>query len=871
MTSINAKQMEFIQTHLGKNYKGKNKDRQDRLTQAWNRLTTNRDRSLDIVDQVDRVAATKEDREFVTRQKKSISDAMTAVNQAKIKSLKQSLAVIETADTAVQQHRQESMKYLLSAGQSGRDLDTEDEIARAKAVALAEWTSVSVEFDEKLQGTKDKLREETGVEALSLGISADFSARMKVFRTQIEGVPQRGTWADPVVAQEALDDIVANMRTLLSGAPTGGGTGGVLQTIEEVNDSELLAFFIESVKRQTMFNGQMDLLNGHLDTLNRWDTDTYPALNAKAKDMTKIAGTVFKPFKALVEGETDALGETEENLIIDARREIISAQRAISAAENAFDEPKRALEAEYNLLEARMAAVRKSVDKEQRAPIEAYLAALKNAIVGLGGFNVDALKPARAMMVEATSLVAAAEQIKVINTGIESVLAEAATTASAFKDKANALAEVAVELIAEIKTFKKTYKTLAISDAQVQVDALKVKASEEKARNDALVAKRADVQTGIDNAERMLTDFNAKFREMLAHANRDVKDYSGSFRADLDTCISWNQTKTQPDFYDTIHAKLASLTAEVGVKMTEINDFLKTPMDAQERAASVAATKYAGDTRDLKERLGKETDEDKRAELYKELADLKAAYEDETKGMGLLYEFAEEMAASEADMAVALRQKELYIQEAAEFLKKAAAEVKDKTSVLHAYKDEVVPQINRVKTTYDLVRGNKPGADGQIGRSELGFVKKFLDSVRARGEKTKKTELGNIGAQWATQVKGLSDATKALMDEIVAFENMYAGQKHDTSAKIETILKELISRVDTPEFTRAGTQMATAQDRQAVKAARELALSEIRRCRAVLLNDKVFQKCVMNPFKVRVGSEAANRLDQIELNVLRGV
>ena len=88
---------------------------------------------------------------------------------------------------------------------------------------------------------------------------------------------------------------------------------------------------------------------------------------------------------------------------------------------------------------------------------------------------------------------------------------------------------------------------------------------------------------------------------------------------------------------------------------------------------------------------------------------------------------------------------------------------------------------------------------------------------------------------------------------------------------METILKELISRVDTPEFTRAGTQMATAQDRQAIKAARELALSEIRRCRAVLLNDKVFQKCVMNPFKVPVGSTAANRLDEIELNVLRGV
>jgi hypothetical protein len=120
-------------------------------------------------------------------------------------------------------------------------------------------------------------------------------------------------------------------------------------------------------------------------------------------------------------------------------------------------------------------------------------------------------------------------------------------------------------------------------------------------------------------------------------------------------------------------------------------------------------------------------------------------------------------------------------------------------------------------------------------------------------------------------VTKLSDAAKALNEAIIAVENMHVDQDHSTSDKVDSILTALITRVDTREFANAGKQMASAADRQAIKAARELALSEVRRCRAVMLDDKVFQKCVMNPFKVVLGSTAANRLDGIELNVLRGV
>ena len=871
VTSVNASQLEFLEGILKKNYKGKKKQNQDRLQVAWDRLITNRDNSLQIVDQVDRVASSDADREFVAMQRASIVATMAVVNQAKIKSLKESLAVIDTADKAVAAHNQESLKYLLDTRLANRDLDHEDEIVRAKALAMVEWTSITTQFDAKLKVVKDKLEAETGVPDMSLGLSADFNANMKVFRSMIEGVPQRGSLANADVAKKALDGIIAKMRALLSGDPAETVAGGFEAQIDAVEGSDLLAFFTESTQRKTTFDGQMVSLKGQLEILDRWDTPTYPAFSTKAAEMTKIAEGVFKPFKQLVDGETDALGETEQNLIIDARREIISAQRAVAAARNAFEEPKEELEAQFKALEARMDAVRKTVDQAQRAPIEAYLAALGNAITGLGGCNVDALKPAQSMMIEATKLVEAAEDIQNINKAIKDVLVEAAKVAVEFKDKANPLAAESADLIVEIQELNKTYKTLAISDAQKQAQALKERADAEKARNDVLIMRRSEVAARIENTEKMLVQFNEKFREMLAHAGKPEQDYKGSFRTELDTCISWNATRTNPEFYDTILAKLASLSGAIIAKTAEVRDFIAIDFAEQANAVQVAALKYGSDKLALETKLASEVDPQKQRALIAELADLKDAFDADHAGLGVLVEFEKEMAAAQAEVNLAEIKKTLYLDEAKEFLSAIGTEVKDKALVLYAYRDEVQPQIDRIKTTYDAVKADKPGADGTIASSELKFVKKFLDGVRARGQKTDKEDLGKIGVEWSAEVTKLSDAAKALNAAIVTFENMHADQDHTTSDKVDAILKELISRVDTREFANAGSQMASAADRQAIKAARELALSEVRRCRAVMLDDKVFQKCVMNPFKVVLGSTAANRLDGIELNVLRGV
>ena len=871
VTSVSASQLEFLEGHLSKNYKGKQKENQVLLQRAWDRLTTNRDSSLQIVDQVDLVASSDADRAFVTKQRASIVATMAVVNQAKIKSLKDSLAVIDAADKAVAAHSQESMKFLLGAGMAGRDLDHEEQIARAKALAMAEWTSITTQFDAKLKVVKDKLEADTGVPNMSLGISADFNAKMKVFQSMIHGVPQRGSLADPDVAQTALDAIIAKMRELLSGDPAQTVAGGFEAQIDAVDGSDLLAFFAESTQRRTTFDGQMVSLKGQLDILNRWDTPTYPAFAAKSAEMTKIAEGVFKPFKELVDGETDALGETEQNLIIDARREIIAAQRAVASARNAFEEPKEELEAQFKALEARMVAVRKTVDKAQRAPIEAYLAALGNAITGLGGCNVDALKPAQTMMIEATKLVESAEDIQNINKAIKDVLVEAAKVAVQFKDKVNPLANESADLIAEIQELNKTYKTISISDAQKQAQALKDRADAEKARNDLLITRRSEVAARIENTEKMLVQFNEKFREMLAHAGKPEQDYKGSFRIELDTCISWNATKTNPDFYSTIMTKLATLSGEIIAKMAEVRAFIAIDFAEQTNAVQVAATKYGSDKLALETKLAAENDPQKQRALITALADLKDAFHADHAGMGVLNEFETEMAAAEAEVQLAQNMKDLYLVAAKKFLGEIDTEVKNKDLALYAYRDEVKPQIERIQTTYDAVKADKPGADGTIASSELKFVEKFLDGVRARGLKTDMDDLGNIGVEWSAEVTKLSDAAKALNEAIIAFENMHANQDHATSSKVDKILKELISRVDTREFANAGKQMASALDRQAIKAARELALSEVRRCRAVMLDDKVFQKCVMNPFQVVLGSTAANRLDGIELNVLRGV
>lgn len=877
--NLSEKQLDFITKNMNPDAHRFYKERRQELADAWNSLLEHLADTEELLDSIKSLlssTATPEDEEVFHTANTRIEATMAKVRSTKFSKMKTAIAALTLARDEIQGHGNYVREHLNAQRFTSRDFDTEAAIAKAKAVALAESYVIHQQFTSKLTEVQNaiKLELEPGTGAVNLGFASEFTSQINAVRIAIQDIPQTGPNADLEAAQKEIDGYLVQMRGLMERTGSGDGdTVGFAKQLDDVATDPRRPIFVAQEKRRARLAPLFVELDQKLEQMERWDCPQLEATRKSVQDLRTAGDREFQNYNDIDPTRGAAMETAQEGVITEATKLITDAEDIFKAQSIAFDTKRADLRAALIKLEKVMERARPNMSSSQSGPVDAYLAALSTAIKGLNGCNMDALKPAQAMLPVAVDLVRKASDIEAINTKIKGNLETAKEIVKPLSKAPNPLAEEAGELVEAIDELRGSYKEEAINDALANSAKLKEDAQSCKDRNDALVTRRAGIQERIVRREEQLERLNTLFREMYEAMGKPPKDYDGSFRSELEACRQWNASKTNIEFYATIDAKLDSLRTDMLARQDQIQAFktkMSKPVGPNELGpldtAQMAGTRY----RDAMQHLLEEQRKGK--DVSAEIERAKREYQDAAGFLDVYNEMSAELGKIEADAAEELRLNEEYKVAAAEFLDAVKDKLKDSENPLSDYEDEVTPQIDRVKSTLDLVKKGKPGASGRNGLSELGFVEKFLNSVEARGAKTDKDELGKIGAEWRTQVERLRTEAAALVNAIAVFEDSLETSDPDkTSKQVDSALKTLIRRVATNSLSDAGATLANATDKQERKAAREQALSEVRRCRGVLFDDPMFQKCVLNPFGVAFGSGASSRLEEIELNVLRGV
>ncbi len=863
--------LHFIAKHItDSSWRSSRKQKRAALLAAWSELQVQWTGTREIVTMLSEIArngGTDGDAVFLREMDLKVQRSMGAVRSAKIKNLDDALRVITAAKTDMAAHYTEAMNYEFEqTNVGGRSLDTELAIIRIKKQGQVSQTAITQEFNTKLNAALNAMKEETGTADIEVGLSRAFYDQINPLARRIEDIPQIGDSATPEAAQAEVDTVLAAMRKLLNGTDMDGA--GFLEQVSDLEDDPRRPIFIEQTKRRTELEGKLRICEAQIDRLERWDC----AQTATMQDaLAVLKGQIdanFLDFGDIDPSAADTYEADQKNLIERATRLQVHAGECLASEGTAFETRRAALETQLNKLVAAMNGISK-ISSRQKDPIMAHLDVIKSALNGTGGYNIAALDPVEKLISDAVQTVRQAVNNETINGQIEAVLDRASTKASQYTDaKKNPIGDVFTELKAKVKEYKSGYKDQPINEAMAGAVALHKEIETEETRNQQLIRLRAGIKERIDRREEQLGRFNTSFREMLTKAENPVQDYNGSFRKDLDTCIHWNATKTDPNFYTTIDATLDRIRDEMRKKSENIALYMRTSSEDAVRIAGTAGEALRNKMRDLNVRRANGED------VSAEIAEAKRAFEDATAFLDAYTELSAEMMEAEAIERKTAADREAYLAQAPDFIEGVETELG--SAPMSDYADEVKPQVDRVKATLKLIKGNKDGANPATALSELSFVTKFVDGVRKRGAKTDKSALQEIGPQWSAALSQVVTAQAKLVTEVSGFEDTIAeteGVALDASVKAEIDAKitALVARAASAELKRAGELMAADIDRQARKAARETALSEIRRIRAALMDDPVFQKCVLNPFGVPIGSAAANRLKQIELNVLRGI
>ncbi|MCF6233845.1 MAG: hypothetical protein L3J36_12235 [Rhodobacteraceae bacterium] len=898
LPKASAKQEAFITRYIDKNYKKKKAQKQAMLESAWLTYQSSRNTCSEIVDLVQSVSETKEDYDFVRDMRLKTSDAIAKIKPGSFKGLsdatKQIVAVAEDLVTL----KMQALNYMRSQAQGGRDMTQEAAIKIIVGEARANLLQINAEFGAKAEELRGKVRKEApnlSWDPVEMGQFAEVS---KISSATLLAIPKTGDKASETSAKSEAAEAVKKAET---------ARGELIASMTDYAESDNFTMFVADMRRRDAVVVALKEVRETLEQLDRWGVPEAAGIGTDADTIEKELDLVFADRSGLSASEADTAEKAQSALLGKAVALGDTATSAISRTQETFDSEIDKLRPQVERLEQRWQDCKKDVGKTQSAPIKAQIAAMRLSLDGLGGCNTDAIDAVKKMIKETTDLVLEAENIELLNERILSLLSDAKNEAKALIGKSNPIADVFAKHIGEIDEFKGGFKEKTLTDATKGAQELLEAVRVDVKRNQDLIDRRREIMERIAKREQQLVEFNLLFRQMLEHAGQTPKDYRGSFQADIETCKSWAATKTDPVFYDTIDAKLTSILTGLDKEAGNIRLLLSKSNQELLMEAATAATKHRDANLDLNQRDGKALAELAKAQaalaaIQKRLdagedvpeSELKAAndalaaankargdiadergvvqreYDEATVLLDQQTQLVKELAGAEAADELAQRKKDEFIEISKEWLAAVTKEVGDKATVLADYKDEADPQIERIKTARKMLKDDKPGVTGASALSELEFVKKFLDRLRERGKKTDRRNLGDIGVQWDKEVIKVNKSASDLITAIEEFEK-FPQIEGKASGDVEKMFGVILGRMQDHAFEQAAKTFNDSDDKQIRKSAREQALSEVRRYRALMFNDPLLQKCVMNPFSVPVGSGAANRLDEIELNVLRGI
>jgi hypothetical protein len=873
------------------------------LESAWLTYQSSRDICAAIVDQVASLARSKDDYDFVQKMRIKCAEAIAKIKPGKFKGLDDATKqIVQVADDLVKR-RKEAQDYIRSLADSGRDLDQEAAIKLVVGTARAELLQIQSEFNARAEELRAKVRKEAPNVAWDPVEVRQFGDVFKKSSDALLAIARTGDQASEAAAKTTADEAVKNAAAKRDKC---------LQSMSAYADGDNFAMFVADMRRRDAVVSALREVRETLEQLDRWGASEAARIAADATGIEKEMDHVFTDRSGLSASEAQAAETAQDALLGKAVALKATAKSAIASTEASFNSEIDALRPNVEALEGRWTACKTNFGnikqiEARSGPIVAQLAATRLALDGLNGFNIAAIDAVKKTIKESTDLVSQAEHIKELNKQILATLKEADTVAKALTGKENPIADVFVKHRAEIKTFEKEFEKKPLNDATKGAQELLAQVGKDAQRNQKLIDRRRDIMKRIERRETQLAEFNLLFRQMLEHAGQTPKDYRGSFKADLETCKNWAATKTDPDFYKTIDARLTSMLTEMDKEAGNIRLLLSKSNKDLMMDAATAATTHRDANLDLNRRDGAalarlasaqekladiqlrlDKDEtvpedeikaardalaaanEERGEIADERAAVQKQYDEATFLLDRQTQLVSELGRAEAADEIAERKKEQFLEESKVWLADIKKKVSDKNKTLSDYKDEAKPQIERVETARKMLKEGKPGVTGASALSEMTFVKKFLEGLEKNGRKTDRRNLGAIGDEWDKEVVKISNAASKLIAAVEGFEKLPQVEGR-ASADVERLFGLILGRMQDHAFEQAAVTFNGSEDKQVRKAAREQALSEVRRYRALIFNDPLFQKCVMNPFGEPVGSTTANRLDQIELNVLRGI
>ncbi|RUS59700.1 hypothetical protein EGN72_13460 [Pseudorhodobacter sp. E13] len=707
-------------------------------------------------------------------------------------------------------------------------------------------------YDAKEAPVLAEITEATG-NAVTLPMGQAFEQGMKALHGKIAAVDATG---DLAAATTALDAIKAEADRLLA------------------TQLDALATYAGSpAKAQTIEVGQMDarlrsdlsIATSNAAQMMTWGIPDAKAFAADVEAAQKRGDLLFRETAFADQNAADTAKAARKLLADDLEALNSRAANAIQTKKASFGQLFRDVEARFATVERAFRDIDDvSFAKGQKEPIEDILALTRTAINDLNGYNTDALVAAKKLVDRAAVIVGAAQKATDTNAELKDALKKLDIQVDQGNRKGNPLITKFAAYKTELAELSVRWQTMLLPEAIRAVAAFRTRVEADVQLAKDLETRRANAHADLKAAKSELAQFNLAYGKMLKANGRKPKPYEGSVTSDLASAEGWIDTKTTLSFYDTIDGMilrsrktLQSLT--VGLQNTEG----KTDDEIYAEALELQKQLDAAAAQTLLDMEASGVAPDPTV-----IANARASVDAQIALLATRSDLLAQDNATERQKAEDATRKETYLTEAKAYVKKIKEEVKaaPENSALDHYKDDVKGHLTRIEESIKLV---EKGGMVRAAQSELTFLQKTIEGIKARGPRTDKNKLDQIGTEWANAVKGFEGKCtemQAAVEKYLADNDLGTDYAAALTA-LGKALGDIQTRLDPAAFIRVANRF---RDPTQFKAAREEALQRVRYFNDLLLKDPVIQQCVRNPFGIRdFATPLASRLRQIELNVLR--
>jgi hypothetical protein len=690
--------------------------------------------------------------------------------------------------------------------------------------------------------------------SMVLPAGSQFEAGMSVLHGKIAAVKTTDQTAK--AAEATLAAIMAEADKLLADK---------LAALSSFKASPALIQTIEVGQMDAALRSALSIAKSNAEHQTVWEVDGAKGFAAEVEVLDKRAGALFA--KTVFPDQREADAATAARTTLQGELDALNAvaAKAIQNKKFAFGQLFRDVEARFSSVERAFRDIDDtSFAKGQKAPIEDVIALTRTAINDLNGYNTDALVAAKKLVDRAATVVVAAQKAAETNAKLKDQLQKMDGAIDSGSRKGNPLADKFTQHKEELKDLTTNWQTMLLPEAVKAVMDFRARLVADIQLSKDLEARRVKARADFAAAKVDLAQFNTAYGKMLKANGRKAKPYEGDLTGDLTSVEGWIDTKTALSFYDTIDAMLnrtrntiAKLTLGLQANEGKTDDEIFAEALALQRQLDEVAQQAMLDFGGRGEKPDPAAIANARASVDAQIAKLATRND-------LLAEDND----NERQKAEEVERKETYLKEAKAFVKTTKDEVKaaEDHSALAHYKDDVKVHLDRIEGSIKAVDKGGPVRPAQ---SELAFLMKTIEGIKARGPRTDKHKLDQIGLEWANAVKGFEGKCTEMQAAVEKYlkDNSLDVEYANALTALAKALTDIETRLEPAAFIRTANRF---RDPTQFKAAREEALQQVRYFNDLLLKDPVIQQCVQNPFGIRdFASPLASRLRQIELNILR--